>query len=93
MAISTTTVIQLSAGSSAEVLAGPGVLTTVMVAEVAGADATVLLTAHRAAEVVYMTLTCRAGETVVWCSSEAVVGSGLDVVCTLGDVYVTVGYY
>lgn len=94
MRTSTTKHAVLTAGgtASAVILDCPAVLTTVIVQENSGtAYAIVELRKHGSATKI-MVLSVRAGESAVW-TSEAALGSGLDVVCTSGSVAVTIGYY
>jgi hypothetical protein len=92
MTVSLPVMATLAVGDEVTVVEGPCVLTDLIVTELSGgAPACVVITGAEDA-VSLITLSVLAGQTVSW-HGKLVIGSGLCLTSSLGDVAVTVGYY
>lgn len=89
--ISKPTMVTLTTGGEEVIFEAPGVVTSVIAAELAGAPAQLVLTGAHDVRM-HMTVAVPADGTVVWSGEGLVFASGCKVAAGFGDVAVTVGW-
>lgn len=83
--------VTLTSGGEEIIFEQPGVVTTVIAAELAGAPAQIVLTGAKDARM-HMTMAVPAGSTVVWSGEGLAFAAGCKAAAGFGDVAVTVGW-
>lgn len=89
--VSKPTMVTLTSGGEEVVFSQPGVVTSVICAELAGGPAQIVLTGAKDSRL-YMTISVPADGTVVWSGEGLVFSAGCKVAAGFGDVAVTVGW-
>lgn len=83
--------VTLTSGGEEVVFEGPGVVTSVICAELAGGPAQIVLTGAHDVRM-YMTMSVGADSTAVWAGEALTFSAGCKVAAGFGDVAVTVGW-
>lgn len=89
--VSSVQMVALAGGENADVVAGPCVLTDLIVTETTGGTGGSVVVGGVTDGISYMALAVAAGQSVVWHGALAL-GSGINVASELGDVAVTIGW-
>ncbi len=92
MAVSLPVMVSLSVGDEATVVEGPCVLTDLIVSELSGGAPACLAMTGAEDGVSLITVCVPAGQTVTW-HGRLVIGNGICLTSSMGDVAATVGYY
>ena len=91
MTVSAVQLVSLSIGDSVDVVAGPCVLTDLIVTELTGGSPAAVAVVGGANGMAFMSISVAAGQSWVWHGALAL-GRGVTVVSEMGEVAVTVGY-
>lgn len=92
MAVSLPVMVSLSMGDEVLVVEGPCVLTDLIAAELSSEAPACAVVMDTEAATSLITLAVPAGGTVTW-HGRLVIGNGMCLMSTMGDMAVTVGYY